>query len=109
MRAPPEFIYQMTAPPSYLRNQPDGVLLAVKVQPRASANEIGLPLGDELRIKVIAPPVDAAANEALLQLLASKLDCPRRLVQLIRGKTSRHKLVKLCGFSVPDVLKKLIS
>ena len=99
----------MTAPASYLRIQPDGVLLAIKVQPRASANEIGLPLGDELRIKVTAPPVDAAANEALLQLLAAKLDCPRRMVELVRGQKSRHKLVKLYGFAVADVLKKLFS
>ena len=52
------------ATPNFLRAQPDGVLLSVKLQPRASANEIGGPLGAELRIKVTAPPVDAAANEA---------------------------------------------
>ena len=57
----------MAALPSYLRAQPDGTLLAVKLQPRASANEIGEALGDELRIKVTAPPVDAAANQALTQ------------------------------------------
>jgi len=56
--------------PGFLRIQPDGILLSVKLQPRASANEIGQPSGDELRIKVAAPPVDAAANEALLRLLA---------------------------------------
>jgi uncharacterized protein (TIGR00251 family) len=99
----------MTASPSYLRIQSDGILLAIKVQPRASVNEIGTPLGEELRIKVTAPPVDAAANEALLDLLASKLDSPRRRVELIRGQKSRHKLVKLYGFSVEEVLKKLFS
>jgi uncharacterized protein len=48
--------------PTYLRVQADGVLLSVKLQPRASADEIGEALGTELRIKVTAPPVDAAAN-----------------------------------------------
>ena len=67
----------MTAIPSFLRAQPDGVLLSVKLQPRASKNEIGAPLGDELKIKVTAPPVDAAANQALIKLLAEKLDCAR--------------------------------
>ena len=49
-------------PASFLRETSGGTLLSVKLQPRASANEIGVPLGDELKIKVTAPPVDAAAN-----------------------------------------------
>jgi uncharacterized protein len=93
--------------PSYLRAQSDGVLLAIKLQPRASSNEIGLPLGEELRIKVTAPPVDAAANEALLRLLAESLGCPRRQLDLVRGQTARHKLVKIYGFSVEEVVERL--
>jgi len=96
----------MTMPP-YLRVQPDGLLLSVKLQPRASANEIGEALGNELRIKVTAPPVDAAANEALVKLLAQQLNCPRNRVDLIRGHTSRHKTLKLYGLAAEDVLKSL--
>lgn len=93
--------------PSYISEQADGVLLSVKLQPRASANQIGEPLGSELRIKVTAPPVDAAANQALIELLAERLDCPRWQVELIRGHTSRHKTIKLHGFSVTRVLAAL--
>lgn len=93
--------------PNFLHAQTDGVLLAVKLQPRASKNEIGAVLGDELRIKVTAPPVDAAANEALLRLLADVLDCPRGKVELVRGHTSRHKTIKLHGLTAEAVLKKL--
>src|ERR1039458_3692098 len=93
--------------PAFLRVQADGVLLSVKLQPRASANEIGDALGSELRIKVTAPPVDAAANEALVKLLAQQLDCPRNRVELVRGHTSRHKTVKLYGLSTEDVVKRL--
>jgi uncharacterized protein len=93
--------------PVYLRAQPDGVLLSVKVQPRASANEIGEPLGGELRIKVTAPPVDAAANEALVKFLADTLDCPRNRIELVRGHTSRHKVLKLYGLSAEAVTAKL--
>ena len=92
---------------NFLRAQPDGVLLSVKLQPRASANEIGEPLGNELRIKVTAPPVDAAANEALIRLLAEKLDCARNRIELVRGHKSRHKIVKLNGFSPEEVLWKI--
>lgn len=93
--------------PGFLTVQPDGVSLTIKLQPRASANEIGEPLGNELRIKVTAPPVDAAANEALVRLLADKLDCPRGAVQLLRGHTSRHKAVKIYGISAAHVQEKL--
>src|SRR3954469_7032583 len=93
--------------PSYLRSQPDGVLLSVKVQPRASKNEIGDALGDELRIKVTAPPVDAAANEALIDLLAEVLGCGKGRIELARGQTSRHKLIKLHGFKAEEVVQKL--
>ena len=93
--------------PDFLRAQADGVLLAVKLQPRAAANAIGEPLGGELRIRVTAPPVDAAANEALVRLLAEFLDCPRGRVELVRGHTSRHKVVKLHGFVAASVREKL--
>lgn len=87
--------------------RPDGVWLAIKLQPRASKNEIGEPLGDELKIKVTAPPVDAAANQALIELLAEILGCSRGRVELIRGQTSRHKTVMLHGFSLEGVREKL--
>ena len=96
----------MTA--GFLRVQSDGLLLAVKLQPRASANEIGEPLGNELRVKVTAPPVDSAANEALLRLLAERLDCPRGQVELVRGRTSRHKVIKLYGIYAEAALARLI-
>jgi uncharacterized protein (TIGR00251 family) len=93
--------------PTYLREQDGGVLLSLKLQPRASANEIGEPLGSELRIKVTAPPVDSAANEALVRFLADVLDCGRNRVELVRGQTSRHKLVKLHGITADEAVRKL--
>ncbi len=93
--------------PAFLTVQPDGVTLAIKLRPRASKNEIGTPHGSELRIWVTAPPVDAAANEALIRLLADKLDCPRSKVALVRGHTARHKIVKIYEVTAVGVLKKL--
>ena len=89
--------------PGFISVHSAGVSLAIKLQPRASANEIGELLGNELRIKVTAPPVDAAANEALIRLLADRLDCPRSRVELLRGHTSRHKVVKVYGLSAEQV------
>ena len=94
-------------PPGFLSVQADGVTLAVKVTPRAPRDEIGEALGNELRVKVTAPPVDAAANEALIRLLAETFGCPRSKVQIVRGRTARHKLVKLGGVSPGTVLEKI--
>ena len=95
-------------PATFLRETSDGTLLSVKLQPRASGNEIGAPLGDDLKIKVTAPPVDAAANRALVEFLAEKLDCPRGKVELIRGQTSRHKTIMLHEIKPEEARQKLI-
>jgi uncharacterized protein len=96
----------MTLPP-FLKPREGGLHLAVKVQPRASKNEIGEALGAELKVKVTAPPVDAAANEALVRFLAEVLGCPRGAVQLVRGHTARHKVLFLRGLDAEEVAKKL--
>jgi len=97
----------MNPPPPFLRAHREGVVLALKVQPRASRNEIGEPLGAELKLKVTAPPVDSAANEAIVEFLAEVLGCPRGAVRLLRGQTSRHKQVLLVGLSAVVVADKL--
>ncbi len=93
--------------PKFLREIPEGVVLSIKVQPRASANEIGEPLGDELKIKVTAPPVDAAANESLIRYLSEILEIPRNRISLLRGHTSRHKTLHVYGISPTTALAKL--
>ena len=93
--------------PAFLRLHPDGLLLSVKLQPRASVNEIGEALGSELKIRVTAPPVDSAANEALVRFLADQLGCARNQVELMRGHTSRKKLIKLHNVSPETFLGKL--
>jgi len=95
------------AHPPFLQPQGEDVLLAVKVQPRASKNEIGGAMGAELKVKVTAPPVDSAANEAVLRLLADALGCPRGSVQLVRGNTSRHKQVLIRRLTPEVVAAKL--
>jgi uncharacterized protein (TIGR00251 family) len=87
------------------------VWLAVKVQPRAAKNEIVEVTGNELKIKVAAPPVDSAANEALVKFLAETLDCAKGNVRLVRGATSRHKIIAIrsnsANLSVTSILSSL--
>ena len=96
----------MSLPP-WLQTRPDGVLLSLKVQPRASRDEVGEALGNELKVKITAPPVDSAANEALVRFLAETLGCPRGAVQLVRGATSRHKQVMVTDLPAPEVARRL--
>ena len=91
----------------FLEARADGVYLAVKLQPRASKDQIDGPLGGELKIKVTAPPVDAAANQALVELLAEKLNCSRGAVQIARGRTSRHKSVRITGLDAETIARRL--
>jgi uncharacterized protein (TIGR00251 family) len=93
--------------PAWLTPHSDGITLAIKVQPRAAKNECAALVGPELRIKVTAPPVDAAANEALLGLLADVFNCPRNKVQLLRGHTTRHKIVKIHGLAAATAVSML--
>ena len=95
----------MAAP--FITQQAGGVSLAVKLQPRASRTEIAEPVGNEIKIKVTAPPVDAAANQALVDLLAEKIGCGRGAVKIIRGQTSRHKTVWIAGVTADAVAKAL--
>ena len=92
----------------FLREQADGVCLSIKLQPRAGTTEIGEMIGSELKVRVTAPPVDAAANRALLEFLAEKLHCPRGAVQLLRGPTSRHKVVFVRGLNARAVEQRLL-
>jgi uncharacterized protein (TIGR00251 family) len=93
--------------PRFLSIRPDGVCLSIKVQPRAARNEIVGVVGDELKVRVTAPPVDSAANEAVLRLLAEILGCARSALHLQRGQTSRRKLIKVAGLSAEHVLARL--
>jgi uncharacterized protein (TIGR00251 family) len=95
--------------PSFIKAGKGGVYLSVKLQPRASKNEIGGPLGDELKISVTAPPIDSAANQALIDLLADALDCPRGSIQIVKGQTSRRKTIFISGKSADEIGRTLIS
>jgi len=91
--------------PSFLKPVQTGLYIFVKLQPRASKNEISGVMGNELKISVTAPPVDSAANQALIDFLADKLDCSRNAVQIVKGRTSRHKTIFIAGKTVEEVAK----
>ena len=92
---------------SILATADDGVRLRVRVQPRASRSEIAGVHGDELRIRLQAPPVDGAANEALVRFLADALGAPRSAVEIVSGLASRSKTVVIRGVAEADAARRL--
>lgn len=85
----------------------DSVLLRVRVQPRASRDEIVGWDGATLRVRVSAPPVEGEANAALADLLARSLRVPQSAVTLVRGAHGRDKLVRIQGRSLETLEARL--
>ena len=84
-----------------------GVLLRLRVQPRASREEVTGVAGDAIRLRLTALPVDGVANEALTRFLAARLGVPRSAVELVSGRTGRTKVVTVSGVTVEEAAKRL--
>lgn len=81
--------------------------IAIKAIPNAPRSEVIGWLGDALKIKVHAPPVEGRANEVLCEFLADELSLPRRAVTVLRGDTSRQKLLRLDGLTLAELKTRL--
>jgi uncharacterized protein len=83
------------------------MLLTVKVYPRSKKNRLEWEQG-QLKVHLTAPPVEGAANEALIALLAEQLDLPKRAISIMRGATSRQKTVEISGLTLEEVRAKIV-
>jgi uncharacterized protein (TIGR00251 family) len=93
----------------WLTRDGDRVTLALRVQPRASRDEVAGLYGDRLKLRVTAPPVDGAANEHVCRFLARLFGVPPSRVRLLQGMTGRDKLVALDGVGdLPDSIARLL-
>ena len=85
----------------------DGVILTVRVVPRAGRSEIAGTRDGALLVRLNAPPVDGAANAELVAVLAEALDVPRRNVTIESGATSKRKRVRISGISADRAASRL--
>lgn len=83
------------------------ITLTVRVQPRASKDEITGALGGALRVRLCAPAVENRANEALIEFLADLLKTAKSAVRIQSGEHSRSKRVEIRGVSKQQVLSLL--
>jgi uncharacterized protein (TIGR00251 family) len=80
--------------------------IAVRLTPRAAREELAID-GEELRVRVTAPPVDGRANVALVRLLAKRLRIARGAVRIVSGERSRRKVVEVSGVDGEELLRRL--
>jgi hypothetical protein len=76
---------------------PDGVVIRVRVIPRAARSGLAGTRGDALLVRLQSPPVEGAANEELIEVMARALQVPRRAVSIVSGDRSRQKRVRVIG------------
>lgn len=80
-----------------------GVAFRIRVTPKAKRTQIGGEHGGALKVSVTAPPVDGAANDAVIALFAKRLKVPKRAVLIRRGQGSRDKALFIGGTTAADI------
>ena len=86
---------------------PDGVIISVRVIPRAGRSEIAGVREGALLVRLNAPPVDGAANTELIEVLAEALDVSKRDISIASGMTSKQKRIKVSGIGVDRAASRL--
>jgi len=85
-----------------------GVFINVRVQPRSSKNQVDGPANGSLKIRLNSPPVDGAANAALIELLSKLLKIRKGAINIVSGETSRNKRVFVEGVGLARVEEALL-
>ena len=97
----------MVDPSLQLRETRDGLTVRLRVQPRARRCEISGVYNGALKIKVPAPPLDDAANNAVIEYLASIVGVSKSRISILSGAKSRNKVIRIENMSLKDFYKKL--
>ena len=87
-----------------IREREGAVVVAVRVQPRASRDEIAGEMNGALKIRLQAPAVEDRANEALVEFLAQLLKTPKSAVRILSGERSRSKRLEIRGITRQQIL-----
>jgi uncharacterized protein (TIGR00251 family) len=90
-----------------LQEKPQGIQFKITVRPRSSKNVITGLQGDALKVKLTAPPVEGAANKALIGFLAKSLDIPKARLTITSGQSSKTKQILVAFYGSQDKKKEL--
>ena len=81
--------------------------IRLRVSPGAKRDELAGRHGDALKVRVAAPPEGGRANDAVLDLLASRVGLPRRALTIVSGQRSRDKVVEMTGIEADEAEQRL--
>ncbi len=81
------------------RKTKEGILIEVKVEPRSSRKGISGVMGDMLKVKLTAPPVEGEANDQLIEVISEATGVRKSDVRIVRGHSSKKKTVEIKGIS----------
>jgi uncharacterized protein (TIGR00251 family) len=90
-----------------IQSTPDGIVINVRVIPRAGRSRLDGTRGDAVLARLNAPPVDGKANEELIALLAAAFDVPPRAISILAGERSRQKRLRISGIDGPTAKARL--
>jgi uncharacterized protein (TIGR00251 family) len=90
-----------------IQSVPDGIVISVRVIPRAGRSRLDGTRGDALLVRLNAPPADGKANDELITLLAAALDVPPRAISIVAGERSRQKRLRISGIDAPTAAARL--
>jgi uncharacterized protein len=93
---------------AWARESPEGAVLELLVQPRASRTRVVGEHDGRLKIQLAAPPVDGEANAALVAFLAASCKVKRGDVVLLAGETGRRKRVRIAGLPAAEAAVRLL-
>jgi uncharacterized protein (TIGR00251 family) len=91
-----------------IQSTPNGVVITVRVIPRAAKAGVAGTRGDALLVRLQAPPVEGSANAELLDVLARALEVPKRSISIVTGERSRQKRVRVDGIDPATAQSRLI-
>jgi uncharacterized protein (TIGR00251 family) len=91
-----------------ITNAEGGAAFPVHVVPRAGKNEISGRHGDAIKVRLTAPPVEGAANEALIGFLSRQLDVPKNRIEILSGAASHDKIVCVLGLTPQELEERLM-
>lgn len=84
----------------------DKIIIQLNVIPKSSRTAWGKIVGDRIQLKITAPPVDGAANQACIKFLSKEFKTSKSSIRIVRGETSRQKTIEIIHYS-EDKLKQL--
>jgi uncharacterized protein (TIGR00251 family) len=80
---------------SYFEWQGENLIIRVRVQPRSSKEGFAEVLGDQIKLRINAPPVDGKANAQIIKYLAGLFKAPRKQIEILSGETGRDKRIRI--------------